>query len=508
VNSLVWLGYPLLAFVVLELAYLSLRRFRGVRRHTLSVQASILLLTALLMVKLARTTNAVPTDSWLVAANVDHWLLGALAVVAAYLILKLLEAAIIKGMAARRPDVSIPRLFPDIIRLVVLVGVVLVVLRLAFGVNLSPLVATSAVLSAVIGLALQATLANIASGIALQIARPFKAGDWVQIGDKFGSVTETNWREIRIRTLDNDHVILPNSRVAEQEIINFHLPSRVHAKSVFVGASYGALPGEVKEACTQAALDSPEVLRTPRPVIRLDEFGDSAVMYEVRFWIKDYSRHMDIAEQVRTNIWYQFDRRGIEIPLPQRIVTASMVSQKLLETKRQSALGELETDLSNVPFLKPLSTAEIQALAKLARTEHYGPGEALVRQGDEGDSFFIMRQGTVAVELAAPDRQSTTVAQLGPGDFFGEMSLLTGESRSATVRSKADSEVVIIDKGAFATLLRSNESIATTLSTYLEERARRNAEQLAKLKGPDAAPLEVESSHSFLRKIRRFFALD
>jgi small-conductance mechanosensitive channel len=420
-----WLGYPLLLFVVLELAYLSLRRFRGVRGHTLSLQASILLLTAFLIARLARVAGVVPPDSWFVTANTDRWLLGALAIVAAYLVLKLLEATIVRGLAARRPEVSVPRLFPDIIRLVVLVGVVLVVLRLAFGVNLSPLVATSAVLSAVIGLALQATLANIASGIALQISRPFRAGDWVQIGEKVGSVTETNWREIRIRTLDNDHVILPNSRVAEQEIVNFHLPSRVHAHSVFVGASYGAMPGEVKEACTQAALDSGEVLRSPRPLIRLHEFGDSAVVYEVRFWIKDYSRHNDIAEQVRTNIWYHFERRNIEIPLPQRIVTASMVSQKLLETRRQAALGELETDLSNVPFLKPLSPEEIRTLAKLARTEHYGPGESLVRQGDEGDSFFIVRQGTVAVELATPDKQSTTVAQLGPGDFFGEMSLLT-----------------------------------------------------------------------------------
>ncbi len=503
-----WLGYPLLLFVVLELAYLSLRRFRAVRGHTASLQASILLLTVFLIAKLARVTGVVAPDSWFVTANIDRWLLGALAIVAAYLVLKLLEATIVRGLAARRPEVSVPRLFPDILRLVVLVGVVLVVLRLAFGVNLSPLVATSAVLSAVIGLALQATLANIASGIALQISRPFRAGDWVQIGDKVGSVTETNWREIRIRTLDNDHVILPNSRVAEQEIVNFHLPSKVHAKSVFVGASYGALPGEVKEACSQAALDCTEVLRSPRPVIRLYEFGDSAVMYEVRFWIKDYARHNDIAEQVRTNIWYQFERRNIEIPLPQRIVTASMVSQKLFETRRQTALGNLETDLSNVPFLKPLSTEEVRTLASLARTERYGPGEALVSQGDEGDSFFIVRQGTVAVELATADRQSTTVAQLGPGDFFGEMSLLTGEKRSATVRSNADSEVVVIDKGAFATLLRSNESIAATLSTYLEDRARQNAEQMAKLKGPDAAPVEVESSHSFLKKIRKFFALD
>ncbi len=503
-----WFGYPLLAFVLLELTYLSFRRFLAVRRHTFSIQASIILLTAFLVVTLARVKEALPSTSWLIAGHFDQWLLGAFAIVAAYLALKGLERAIVHGLHARRPDVSVPRLFPDIIRLVVLVAVVLVVLRLAFGVNLSPLVATSAVLSAVIGLALQATLANIAAGIALHISRPFRAGDWVQIGDKVGQVTETNWREVRIRTLENDYVILPNSHVAAQEILNFHLPSHVHARSVMVGASYGAYPGEVKKACLQAALDCPEVLRSPKPLIRLDHFGDSAVVYEIRFWIKDYSRHFDIAEQVRTNTWYQFKRRSIEIPLPQRIVTATMVSEQREEARRRTALGQLADDLSRVPFLEPLSAEEVHTLAELARAEHYGPDEPLVTQGDEGDSFFIVRQGTVAVELTAPGKDLVKVAELGPGEFFGEMSLLTGERRSATVRSIGETEVVVVDRKAFGTLLRSNKSIATTLSTYLEERAKRNAEQLAKLKGREAGPVKVESSHSFLRKIRRFFALD
>ncbi len=187
---------------------------------------------------------------------------------------------------------AIPRLALDIGRALAFIVVILLTLSLVLQVQLSSVVISSTVLSAVIGLALQDLLKNVIAGIALQTERPFDVGHWVEINKQTGRVVEMSWRATRVITVDGNYVIYPNSSLAQAELINYTLGSPIQAMHVQVGVGYSHAPNLVKRVLMEAALASPDVCRDPRPSIKLIQYGDYSVTYDIKFWLHNYNQRM------------------------------------------------------------------------------------------------------------------------------------------------------------------------------------------------------------------------
>jgi small-conductance mechanosensitive channel/CRP-like cAMP-binding protein len=491
--------YVVALLVGLEVIYRLLARFKAIRISSFLARLAIILISLWFFLVLSQ----VPPDSF------GMKLLQAAALFLAILILlNLLDYLFVDRFLLAKRKTKIPVLLHELIKIALLILILFVIISKVFQARLSTLLVSSAVVSAVIGLALQDVLGNIVAGVALHVGKPFKVGDWVKVSDQVGAVIQTSWRSTTIRTLDGDFVIIPNGSISKEEIVNYSAPNPRHAQYVQVGTRYELPPNLVKETIAEAALQTAGVLAEPKPQVWLTEYGDFAINYKMKYWIDDFPRHPHIGDQIMTRIWYLFRRQGIGIPFPIRDVNLFTVSPEVQERERIEKVAGIMKVLERVEILTPLSGEEMRRLAEGARVHQYAVGESIVRQGEEGDSFFVITSGRVEVSASDETGARAILAQLGGGDFFGEMSLLTGERRSATVTALEDTKTIVVDKANFAQVITANPSIAQSLSEILERRLTETAAKMAELES--ARPKEksaVESRDSLLKRIRSFFRL-
>jgi small-conductance mechanosensitive channel len=224
----------------------------------------------------------------------------------------------------RGRKLSVPSLLPTVVRGAGYIVAALIIISQAFpGTELGPLLATSAVTSLVLGLALQPILTNFFAGVVISLERPFRLQDWIQVGDSEGQVTQITWRTTHIRTRENDTVIFPNASIAQERIVNFLYPHPLHLLRIEVGVHYKTPPYRAREALLEAAAGVEGILDRPSPDVFVGAFGDSAIVYELRVWIADMSPARRIESDVRARVWEEFRRRGIVIPFPIRTLEVS-----------------------------------------------------------------------------------------------------------------------------------------------------------------------------------------
>lgn len=288
------------------------------------------------------------------------------------------------------PDVKrleAPQIFRQLFVVILSLCVLFVFLVAVLRVNLTPLLTTSAVISIVIGLALQDTLGNLFSGLAMQLSRPYSLGDWVKFGETVGCVEKIDWRSVSIRTFAGDRVILPHSTLAKTEVHNFTSPDRLYARQVKVHVHYRHQPSMVKRVLLEVAQSAKGVLQDPPPVVWLTSFDDFAKTYTLKFWVADFCQYLNIESAVMERIWYRFSREGIEIPFP--------IFRLYIEKRVQDVDSRLEKFalLRGIDFLKGLSEESIAYLAERLKIQLYTPGEIIFRQGEPGETFYIIRRG-------------------------------------------------------------------------------------------------------------------
>ncbi len=426
-----------------------------------------------------------------------------------YLTIKLLDVLLVDFIIARTRQFLPPTILRDLVCVATYLGALLILFKVVLGFDLTPILATSAILSVVAGFALQETLANLIAGIVLTVEQPFAVGDWVKVGDKVGQVQEMSWRAIRFRIFEeDDYLIIPNGEIAKQHIINYCQPSLLHGQETTVGVSYSTPPNRVKRVILEVFNDIPGVSRLHLPEVEVKQFGDSAVIYLVQWWIEDYEQHDLIADQVHTGIWYAFRREGIEIPFPIRTTyqTQRTITPEDDARARREELTRITALLRSLDLLATLTPEAQEQLAASVRTRPYEAGKVVIREGEEGDSFFIIAKGRADVAVGASTGVGRSVATLGPGTCFGEMSLLTGARRSATVRVLEDSELLVVDKAAFREILVANPQVAERLSETL---SRRQLElEAERAKGPAPGSLQAQAwANQLLGRIRQFFDL-
>ena len=402
---------------------------------------------------------------------------------------------------------KIPRLLVEIFNLIVMSIVALAILNRIFGVDLSAFLVTSTVVSAVIGLSLQDILSNIISGVALQMDRPFDISDWIRVNEQEGEVVLMNWRTVTIRNIDNQSITIANSNMVKQDITNFSRPTKEQRLHVKIGLPYETPPGEVKRVLLSAVMNAEGVSQTPPPDILTDSYDDFAIVYNVRYWITDYSQTPEIKDAVLTRIWYALRRNDISVPFPIRDVTVRQISEEAEQQKRTLLRQRIHEHLSPLPFFANFSETQISQLAHHSMLQRYYKGEVLVTQGETGDSLFVILSGEARVDVTSADGQTITVATREAADYFGEMSLLTGEKRSASVIAESEMEVIVVHKEALADTLSTNPESLSDLSQAVEKRLIESRQHLAAAAESDKPDAREDAVSLFVR-IGRFLGLE
>jgi small-conductance mechanosensitive channel len=353
-------------------------------------------------------------------------------------VINLVTVALINPLRADR----IPDHFPPILQDAIVIGLLVFFATFVFH---DKLLTTSAVGAVVVGFALQDTLGNAFAGLAIQSEKPFAIGHWVRVGEFEGRVAEVTWRATRLRTKAGNFVVLPNNIVGKEAITNYSQPLAPTRLDVEVGASYLCAPNDVKAAIAEAMAQCPRVLQAPAPDVMLVSFDSSATNYRARFWVDDYEGDEAARDQVRTAIYYAFGRHAIVIPWPIQV----QYERPWTEADDEARRRQREQLIAGVDLFATLTAEQRGNIAAATTLRVYGDGEAMVRQGEAGHSMFVIVSGTAAVVLE-PDRHE--VARITKGGYFGEMSLLTGDPRTATVVARGDVTVLEIDADQFRAL--------------------------------------------------------
>jgi small-conductance mechanosensitive channel/CRP-like cAMP-binding protein len=400
-----------------------------------------------------------------------------------------------------RTKLRLPTILRDLVQLLAFVVIVFGSLSQSGLANFVSFITTSAVLTAVVGLALQNTISNLFAGIVLHMDSALNVGDWIQLGNRVGRISQIRWRSTILRTTDGDNVIVPNGQFTAQDVYNYSRPTPRHRCSVKVGFAYQHPPNEVRLLLISAARGAPGVLSEPSPDSFPIDFGESGVLYAVRFWVDEFVRVPEIEGEVRGRIWYAARRAGLEIPYPTR--NLHVLSQPAANAT-DSDLPERMTALRRIDLFANLEASELELLASGVRKVRFASGEPIIRQGEAGDSLFIIIQGDVLVSLGQGTiNQSVTTLRVG--DFFGEMSLITGEPRSATCAARTDVLCYVIDHDAFRTLLSQRPQVAEQLSVVLTSRQATLEKKGGELSARAAQAADQRSK--LLAKIRNFFDL-
>src|SRR5438093_13482369 len=313
---------------------------------------------------------------------------------------------------------------------------------------------------------------------------------------------EINWRSTRLRTNDAIYLDIPNNEMVSHTIVNLHYPTEIHAMRVRVGVEYKNAPNRVKDALFRAASTAEGVLAQPPVKIYLVDFADFAVTYEIKFYMGNHSRVNEIMDAVRTNVWYELKRQGITIPFPIRTLHVERKAARPVQEDQAEALSILRGE----PLFECLSDEQLNHLIKQARLNYFGRGEPVIQEGSPGDSMFVLLRGEANV-LVSKNGSTIQVATLSAGDCFGEMSLLTGEPRSATVRADRDCYVMEIGKPTMAEVLRSAPSCLEQLSHLLAQRKMETEGVLKEAHTDEHFLKQRQYTATFLNRLRIFFEL-
>lgn len=395
---------------------------------------------------------------------------------------------------------EIPKVLKQVIGFIIYMIAFFLVVAFVLQREVTALVATSGVLTAVIGLAIQANIADIFSGIAINMESPFKVGDWIKVGTDEGEVMDITWRTTRIKNGFGNMVMIPNSRISTAVIVNYHMPQSKYWYGFTVHTAAMHRPDTVEKILKDALSAVKEV---EQPWVIFMGWTDWSADYWVYFWIDDYANRFNIQNKVWIKVWTVLNRAGIRPAVKQQDIHMFKGEQ---ERSKKEAIAPI-TVLSEIDIFNPFSDEEKQALADSMKPIQFSSGTPIVEQGEQGESMFVIIEGVVSIEVITEDGKKLEVARLCVGDFFGEMSLLTGDSRSATVRALTATTVYEITKDDIKPLIQKNNEISEKLSRVLMERKLSNQKAVESLKSDDLKKKQENLYKNILSGIKTFFGL-
>jgi len=373
---------------------------------------------------------------------------------------------------------------------------ILIVLQ-ASGLNVTSLAVVAGGLGVGIGFGLQDITKNFVSGFTLLFERTIKLGDFVEFDGLSGYVSTISLRTTIIRTREGGHVVVPNSKIVESKVLNWSYDG-YHARiNIPVGVDYGSDPVIVTETLLKSAYMERYVLHEPAPLALFTGFGDSSLNFELRVWVKRIDKEPDIKSSLNFIIEYNLRQQRITIPYPQRDLwlknpevlnpirlqrknnqtTSYLPHQQLTEQQELPRPLTVKDLLCQVTYFENFTDLEIRQLIEIGYRRRLRASEILFHEDEPGNAFYIILTGSVEVFVEKIHKYLTT---LEAGKFFGELSLLLGIPRTATVRALEDTMLFVINKKGFENLLQEqpglSDIIIEELGKHQEELTQRQQE--------------------------------
>ena len=421
----------------------------------------------------------------------------AIAVAAALLATRVIEVVLFDFGYRLRRGTEAPALLRQLVGVLAFLVILAVLFQTLLSANLGTILTTSAILTAVVGLSLQETLGNFFSGLALAMERTVQVGDMIRTGETIALVEQLTWRAIKVRTLEGQAILIPNSVASRDRLEVFRRGGAPLARTVHVSLEYDVPPERARSALEEAGREVPGVAGVPAPVAYLHSFDASVVDYELRYWLDDYARYLEVDSRIRERVWHRLGREGLGFAYP----LARQFQWQGGPVPRSDTSPAIGRAIDSSSLLRALSADERGRVARGARLRTFAQGEVVVREGDTTSSMFLIASGRAGVTIHADSGGSRGVASLDAGQAFGEISLLTGEPRLATVRALSELELVEIDKSTLAPILEANPSLVEKLEEIIIARRQETADRM------DETSKVTEMPESLRTKIAHFFGL-
>ena len=415
------------------------------------------------------------------------WLWLALAWLAA----RCLDVLLVRVAQVSRGGVAYPRLLTDLLRAALFAAAGIIILLLVFDQPATGLITVSSVVIAVIGFALRNVISDLFSGIALGIDHPYRIGDWIETTQgSAGRVSEITWRTTRLTDRNGFVIVVPNGVVAGQRLINYSGGERDYRVALRVPLDATLPVARAKRILLSGALDAGRQIAGLVPDVLLSEYGDAAAVYVVRFRVPDFGREAGCRDIVASRVLNALHCAGqtIQRTGPGEVPAVPWASGR-------------EALLEQVDLFRSFDAAERAELAAKIGAREVTTGVAVVRQGDAGDLLYVLGEGMLDVEVVR-DGRDPVHDRIAPGEVFGEISLLTGQGRSATVTAALDSVVFEIHRADLDPILRRRPELAEGLAAVMAEHQAHNDRD-------DAAPeLSIAPTRDdLLVRLRLLFGL-
>ncbi len=495
-GRMVWLLLALVVMMILLRTAPVSRRAQPAAKVRLPITLVALHIVTLTCAAIVKVAGYSP-ETWLVAAFAFEL----------FAVVAIVSIAAFRAILPR-VGLELPRILIDIITgATVIIAMIAIGKRAGFSV--AGLITTSAVLTAVVGFALQDTLGNMMGGIALQLDRSINVGDWIVLGTGMppGRVTEIRWRYTAIETQSWTTIIIPNSMLMKGQVTV--LGRRQGApvllrRDVDFHVDFATAPGVVIDVVRRALLANPVARMASDPPVQVLYFGvrESINIYKVRYWLNDLAVDDPTDAEVRHRVFYALGRAGLSFSIPAQTVLLTSQDAAHAQRRDDAELSRRLAALARVDLLAMLGDDERGRLATRLEYAPFGRGEAMTREGALDDGLYMIVSGEASVQIGADGLE---VARLQAGQFFGEMSLMTGEKRSATVVAMTDVVTYRLDKEAFEELMRSRPEISETVAEILAERRMRLDAARDQMDDGARSRKRQSTKQDILGRIRGFF---
>lgn len=388
------------------------------------------------------------------------WLSGA------WVVTRLINGLLLNPLIRRRSGSPAPKILANSVGAAVFVLALFGIVRYVFDRPVTGLVATSGVVTIIIGFAIREMIADFFSGIAMNTERPYRIGDYVELEPGLvGRVTELNWRSTRLTTQSGKMVIVPNSNLASRQFVNYSLPTAEYRESMQLVLNFTTDPRRAENILLAALLATRGLAENAPHSVRIKDFSERGVIYELRFFLKSYADRANMRHEVARHVLHHLQQAGIPIPYGQQEIFLSRERPRRRETRLSA-----RRLLSRIPWLDPLNDNELDRLADDAIELEFKPGEVVMREGEQGTSLLVVVEGTLEATTQSGTEREEKVGTVKPGQALGEMSFLTGEPRAATVSALTNAFVLELRREAFEPILRARPEIAEQLGQTMARR--------------------------------------
>ena len=423
-----------------------------------------------------------------------------LTLIAAYLLNRAVDLFFWNGVLRHKAS-GVPQIIKTVVTFLIYIVCVYIIIAVIYGQPLTGLVISSGVLLGVLGLAFQPVLGDIIAGISLTVDRPFKPGDLIELeGGQRGWVLNTDWRATRIKTQKDTVYVIPNGQLSNTTILNYDEPNSVYGFWFYIPVARSVSPKLVMQLLLEAAIKSPNVLDDPQPIVRVSDVDSQPIRYLVHVRAANFDMHFRAKSEILQNAWELFDRAGFTF-------AAQAIQAEFWQGEpAQGNEPRAEEALNEVQLLAPLSTTERQSLVDQGIIQRYSAGDPIVKQGDNGNSAYVVLSGLVRVHRTLEDeKRELELSRLGTFEFFGEMSLLTGAPRFASVTAHTDCQLLNIPKVCLQSILNNRPELADELAQLMAERKIKTEIMSSEAQEKSMSDILREYKAAFAQNIRGFF---